>query len=31
MLEDSEFEQGLEMKTVAVAFSYMILLRIAAG
>ena len=28
MLEDSEFEQGLEMLTVALAFSYIILLRI---
>ena len=26
MLEDSEFEQGLEMLTVALAFSYIILL-----
>ena len=29
MSEDSEFEQGLEMLTVALAFSYIILLRIA--
>ena len=29
MLEDSEFEQGLEMWTVALAFIYIILLRIA--
>ena len=31
MLEDSEFEQRLEMLTVAFAFSYIILLRIAGA
>ena len=31
MLEDSEFEQGLGMLTVAFAFSYIILLRIAGA
>ena len=31
MLEDSKFEQGLEMLTVALAFSYIILLRIAGA
>ena len=31
MLEDSEFEQGLEMLTVARAFSYISLLRIAGA
>ena len=30
-MEDSEFEQGLEMPTVALAFSYIILLRIAGA
>ena len=29
MSEDSEFEQGLKMLTVVLAFSYIILLRIA--
>ena len=31
MLEDSEFEQGLEMLTVALAYIYIILLRIAGA